>query len=434
MPNQTRRTFLRQTTRATAVAALGAFAAPAIQAQGANERIVVGVAGCARGSTDGQELRKLGAKIAYACDPDQSRAERVKKLLGAERAVADLRRILDDRAVDAIVVATPDHWHAPAAILACQAGKHVYVEKPCSHNIVEGRRMIEAARRSSRVMQVGTQTRSTKVFQDAIALVREGAVGKVLIVKTWTSQQRVNIGHCQPGQPPAGLDYDLWVGPAPMMPFQANRLHYLWHWWYNFGTGDAGNRGVHQMDIALWGLDMKTHPTQVSGYCGKLYFDDDQQFPDTQYVTFEYPGAGAARPRQLLVYEQRIWTPYVQEDCEDGCTFYGDEGYLTIDMQKGWKLFGRKNKLRKEAQGKYNTGDHCADFLDAIRTGRRPNADIEIGHLSATLAHLSNILARTGRPNIGFDPKTEQIVGAPEANALIRRNYRPGHWGDVSKL
>ncbi len=431
MSRQTRRSVLKQAACGTAAAALGAFAAPAIQARGANERIVVGVAGCSRGRTDGGELRKLGAKIAYTCDPDQSRAQLAKKSLGADQAVGDLRRILDDRSVDAIVIATPDHWHAPAALLACQAGKHVYVEKPCSHNIIEGRRMIEAARRSGRVMQVGTQTRSTKVFQDAIALVREGAVGKVLIAKTWTSQQRVNIGHHQPSAPPDGVDYDMWVGPAPMMPFQENRFHYLWHWWYNFGTGDAGNRGVHQMDIALWGLDMKTHPTRISGFSGKMYFDDDQQLPDTQYVTFEYPGDDAARPKQLLVYEQRIWTPYVQEDCEDGCTFYGDEGYLTIDMQKGWKLFGRKNVLRKEAKGKYNTGDHVADFIDAIRNDRRPNADIEIGHLSATLGHLGNILARTGRQQLSFDPKTEQIIDAPDANALVKRTYREGHWASI---
>ncbi len=432
MPRQTRRSFLGQTTRGTVAVAMGTFAVPAFQALGANERIVVGVAGCSRGRTVGDELRKLGCKIAYTCDPDQGRAERVKKILGADQAAADLRKILDDRTVDAIVIATPDHWHAPAALLACQAGKHIYVEKPCSHNIAEGRRMIEAARRSGRVMQVGTQTRSTKVFQEAIALVREGAVGKVLMAKTWTSQQRVNIGHRQPSQAPAGLDYDMWVGPAPMMPYQENRLHYLWHWWYNFGTGDAGNRGVHQMDIALWGLDVKTHPTRVAGFCDKLYFDDDQQFPDTQYVTFEYPAQGP-QPKRLLVYEQRIWTPYVQEDNEDGCNFYGDEGYLTIDMQKGWKLFGRKNKLLKEGQGKYDTGDHCADFLDAIRTGRRPNADIEIGHLSATLGHLANILARTGRPSLVLDAKTEQIVGDPEANALIRRTYREGHWASVVK-
>jgi len=195
MNRYTRRSFLQRTTGGAATVAVGTFAAPVIQARGANEQMVVGIAGCSRGRTDGDALRKLGAKIAYVCDPDQNRAGPVQKTLKADKAVADFRRILDDRAVDAIVIATPDHWHAPAAILACQAGKHVYVEKPCSHNVVEGRQMIEAARKSGRVMQVGTQTRSTKVFQDAIALVREGAVGKVLIVKTWTSQRRVDIGH-----------------------------------------------------------------------------------------------------------------------------------------------------------------------------------------------------------------------------------------------
>ena len=428
MTRQTRREFLQATGLGAVGTAALAMSSPSLKAAGANERINVGVIGMSRGRILATEFSNHGANVAYICDVDNERLQLARRESKADHAVTDLRRILDDKSVDAVAIAAPDHWHAAIAILACQAGKHVYVEKPCSHNIVEGRQMIEAARRSGRVMQVGTQTRSTKVFQDAIALVREGAVGKVLIAKTWTSQQRPNIGHCQPSAPPAGVDYDLWVGPAPMVPFQENRFHYLWHWWYNFGTGDAGNRGVHQMDIALWGLDMKTHPTRVAGSCGKLYFDDDQQFPDTQYVTFEYPGDGAARPKQLLVYEQRIWTPYVQEDCEDGCTFYGDEGYLTIDMQKGWKLYGRKNVLRDEAQGKYNTGDHVADFLDAIRTDRRPNADIEIGHLSATLAHLGNILARTDRQQLTFDPKTEQIVDDPEANALIRRTYREGHW------
>ena len=430
----TRRGFLDQTARTTAAAAVSALALPAIQARGANDRVVLGVIGCARGRGVGSDFMKHDVPIAYVCDPDESRAEKAKKALKAPHAVADFRKILDDPSVDAVVVAAPDHWHASAAILACQAGKHVYVEKPCSHTIREGRLMIEAARRTGRVMQVGTQTHSTQVFCDAIALVREGAIGEVHIAKTWTSQQRVNIGHMQPSEPPAGVDYDLWVGPAPMMPFQANRFHYMWHWWYNFGTGDAGNRGVHQLDIALWGLDIKTHPTQVSGFCDKMYFDDDQQFPDTQYVTFEYPGDGSGRSKRLVIYEQRIWTPYVQEDCEDGCTFYGDKGYLTIDMQKGWKLFGRKNQLLKEAQGKYSVVEHSADFLDAIRTNRRPNVDIEIGHLGATLGHLANILARTGRQHLAFDPKTEQITNSPEANALTRRTYREGHWANVDKL
>jgi predicted dehydrogenase len=428
MTKQTRRNFLQAAGLGTASAAAMTVGTPSLKAAGANERVNVGVIGMSRGRLLAREFANHGANVAYVCDVDDKRLQKAGTESKDAQAVTDLRRILDDKSVDAVAVSAPDHWHASIAILACQAGKHVYVEKPCSHNIVEGRQMIEAARKSGLVMQVGTQTRSTPVFQDAIALVREGAIGKVLIAKTWTSQQRPNIGHHKPSAPPAGVDYDLWVGPALMMPFQENRFHYLWHWWYNFGTGDAGNRGVHQMDIALWGLDKKVHPTRIAGSSSKLYFDDDQQFPDTEYVTFEYPGDGAGQPKQLLVYEQRIWTPYVQENCEDGCTFYGDEGYLTIDMQKGWQMFGRKNVLKKEGKGKYSAGDHVADFLDAIAKDRRPNADIEIGHLSATLGHLSNILSQADRQHLTFDPKTEQIVGDPEANALIKRTYREGHW------
>ena len=431
MAEQSRRRFLHQTTAGTAALAVGAFAAPAIQARGANERIVVGLAGCGiRGPYVGRELKKLGVEIAYACDPDQGRAENMKKQVGATQTVADLRKILDDRAVDAIVLTLPDHWHAPASVLACEAGKHVYVEKPCSHNIAEGRRMIEAARRCGRVMQVGTQTRSTKPFQEAIALVHEGAVGRVFMAKAWVSHLRPNIGHCKPSQPPAGVDYDLWVGPVPMVPFQENRFQYLWHWWNHFGTGEAGNRGVHQLDIAVWGLGVKTHPTRVSGFCDKLHFDDDQQFPDTQYVTYEYQ-ATDGRPRQLLIYEQRTWAQYPQENYPTGCTFYGDEGYLTMDMHQNWKLYGPRNKLRKQGKGFYDTAGHCADFLDAIRNDRRPNADIEIGHLSATLSHLANILGRTDRRQLTFDPKTEQIVDAPDAAGLVARTYREGHWASL---
>jgi len=430
LPGSTRRVFLGRAARCTAAAAWGAWACPAIQARGANEQFVVGVAGCsARGIAIGAELRKLGVKIAYACDPDQSRAEQARKSLEAAQAGPDLRRILDDRTVDAIVIAAPNHWHAPAAVLACQAGKHVYVEKPCSHNIAEGRRMIEAARRSGMVMQVGSQIRGTQVFQEGIALVREGAIGKVLVAKTWVSRKRPNIGHCQPSPPPAGLDYDLWVGPAPLIPYQTNLLHYNWHWWYNFGNGDAGSRGVHQLDIALWGLGIKTHPTRIAGFGEKLYFDDDKQYPDTQYATFEYPADGPSGSKRLIVYEQRIWTPYWgQVDCEDGCTFYGDDGYLTVDMHQGWKLYGPKNVLRKEASRMFDTGEHCADFLDAIRNSRRPSADIEIGHYSAALPPLANILARTGRRQLTFDPQQERFVDAPDADALTTRTYREGHW------
>ncbi|MFZ5832534.1 MAG: Gfo/Idh/MocA family protein, partial [Planctomycetota bacterium] len=340
--------------------------------------------------------------------------------------VSDMRRVLDDSTVDAVLIATPDHWHAPAALLACAAGKHVYVEKPCSHNIREGQMMIDAARRADRVMQVGSQSRSTTMIRNAIDLVRGGAIGKLLVAKAWNSQLRKDIGHEKPSQPPPGFDYDLWVGPAPMRPFQSNCHHYTWHWWFDFGTGDAGNDGVHEIDIALWALGAASHPLRVSGHGSKLAFDDDQQFPDTQYVTFEFPfGEGE---RRLLVYEQRIWSPYVQEGMENGNAFYGTEGYLILSKHEGWRLFGKKNELLKEEKGEYSVPQHAADFIDAIRTGRRPSADIEIGHRCATLCHMANILARTGRGSLDFDAKSEAFVGAPEANALLKRTYREGHW------
>jgi len=434
MSHQTRRGFLRQMAGGTAALAVGAFAAPAVQARGANEQFVVGMIGSSgRGLDVGKAMKQVGARIAYVCDPDRNRLQRAKDVLGADQAVTDLRRILDDPAVTAVAITAPNHWHAPAAILACAAGKHVYVEKPASHNIVEGRKMIEAARRTGMVMQGGSQIRGTKVFQEGIAMVHEGAIGKVRVAKTWVSRKRPDIGHCQPSAPPAELDYDLWVGPAPMIPYQKNLLHYNWHWWYNFGNGDAGSRGVHQWDIALWGMGLKTHPTRISGFGEKLYFDDDKQYPDTHYVTFEYPGDGAFGSKRLIVYEQRLWTPYWgQIDCEDGCTFYGDQGYMPFDMHQGWKLFGAKNKLLKEGKAYFDTAEHCADFFDAIRNGRRPSADIEIGHLSAALPHLTNILARTGGQALTFDPLAERFVDAPQADALLGREYREGHWAALA--
>lgn len=425
MSSQTRRTFLKQaSTRAAAAAAL-AWSVPHVAA-GAESRVVVGILGCARGVAVAKELAARNATIAYVCDPDTSRAEGAKRKLGAGQAVADMRRVFDDRSVDAVVVATPDHWHASATLLALQAGKHVYVEKPCSHNIHEGRLMIEAARRAGRVVAVGTQSRSTAAIREAITLLREGAIGEVLAAKAWNSQRRRNIGHQQPSRPPEGFDYDLWVGPAPMRPYQTNCQHYNWHWWYDFGTGDAGNDGVHEIDIARWGLGDPGHPERIVGHGSKLYFDDDQQFPDTLYVTFEYPGG--SRGRRLLVYEQRDWSPYVQEGMENGNAFYGTEGMLLLGKESGWKLFGPKNKLLREMSGVYDLPAHAANFLAAIRDGQPVNADLETGHRSAALAHLANLLARTGRGEFRFDPKTEQILNDPESNALVRRTYRQGHW------
>ena len=426
-----RREFLQQTGALTASAAVLGLSTSA-RVFGANERIVLGLIG--PGGMGTNLLQSFAAQpdvaIAYVCDPDEQRMNQAAQTAEAiskqrPKAVKDLRRVLEDKSVDAVVVATPDHWHAPATILACEAGKHVYVEKPCAHNIREGRLMVEAARRSNRVVQVGTQSRSTEHVRRAMELLRNGAIGDILVAKAWNSQLRGSIGHAKPSTPPAHLDFDLWVGPAPMVPYQSNLLHGVWRWWFAFGTGDMGNDGVHDIDIARWGLGVETHPTTITALGGKYFFDDDQQFPDTQYVVFEYASEG--RRKKQLVYEQRLWSPYFQEGYENGDAYYGTKGMLILGKGGGWQLFGPRNEPREKMTGTPDGPAHHRNFLECIKSGQRPHADIEIGHLSSSLSHLGNIATRLGR-TLHFDPATEQIVGDKEANRLVRRTYRKGHW------
>ncbi|MBL7043006.1 MAG: Gfo/Idh/MocA family oxidoreductase [Pirellulaceae bacterium] len=428
MPKSSRRTFLGKASVAATVATVGR-ASPASTALGANERFGIGVIGC---GGRGTSLAKVfasqpGATVAYTCDPDRNRAERAKTASNAEFAVADMRRIFDDSSVDAVVIASCDHWHAPAAILAANAGKHVYVEKPCSHNVREGRLMVDAARENNIVMQHGTQSRSNRGRQEAVEMLREGVIGDVLIAKHVNSQRRANIGHRTPSDPPDHLDYDMWVGPAEWRALQSNFVHYHWHWFYNFGTGDIGNDGVHGIDVARWGLGVDTHPAFVTGYGSKLFFDDDQEFPDTYTITYEYPGGGKIGEKRLLIYEQRIWSPYRQDADGNSIFFYGTTGLMTIG-HSGVRVFGQNNKLIKDVPYSPAGDEHQRDFLDAIKDRtRKPNADIEIGHLSSSLCHLGNIVSRVGR-SVRFEPKTERISSDVEAHLLLRRKYREGHW------
>lgn len=428
MSQQDRRTFLKRTGTSVAGAATSTASLPSA-AHGANERVAVGLIGC--GGRGIQVARTIGSQndavVSYVCDPDSTRAAKAKDSTGAEHAVADLRRILDDKSIDAVVIAACDHWHAPAAILACEAGKHVYVEKPCSHSVHEGRLMIEAARRNKRVVQHGTQSRSKESTAAAVQMLREGVIGDVLVAKHINSQKRANIGHREPSPVPNHVDYDLWVGPAEWRPYQSNFVHYHWHWFYNFGTGDIGSDGVHGIDVARWGLGVETHPSFVAGYGSKLFFDDDQEFPDSYQMTFEYPGDGKVRSKRLLLYEQRIWSPYREDEAGTSTTFYGTEGMMKL-TSSGVKVFGPRNKSRELPDFPIDReGAHQRNFLDAIRSGDSLNADIAVGHLSSTLCHLGNIVARTGR-TIRFDPGTEQILGDDEANSLLRRKYRDNHW------
>jgi len=434
---EARRGFLKQTGLGVAGAMALNFATTPARALGANERIRVGIIGCGgRAQSLARGFNGPGeSEIAYVCDPDADRANAMAKSLSegngqdAPRAVDDLRKVLDDRSVHAVVVATPDHWHAPAAIMACDAGKHVYVEKPCSHNLREGRLLVEAARRNERVVQHGTQSRNSEMIADAVQMLREGIIGDVLVAKAWNIQKRDNIGHAEPSEAPASVDYDMWLGPSPHMPFQANRFHYKWHWWHNFGTGDMGNDGAHEIDYARWGLGVETHPTRISGLGGKYFFDDDQQFPDTQQVAFEYPGDGAVGQKKMLIWEMRIWSTSYPYNVDSGAEFYGTAGKMFVSKRGKLQLFGHGTK-RIDAKLKGEPAkllSHVDDFLDAIRTNRRPNADIKLGHLSASLCHLGNISTRLGR-SLEFDPQTETIAGDDEASRMLSRTYRGDHW------
>ena len=425
MPN--RRAFLQ--TSAVAAASLAASsAAVAVAADG--QKIVLGIIG--PGGMGSNHLKNLCARkdveIAYVCDVDSKRladaAKTVETAMKAPQAVKDMRKIFDDKKVDAVFIATPDHWHAPATLLALDAGKHVYVEKPCSHNIREGRLMIEAQKRTGKVVQIGTQTRSTPTAKEAVDRVLAGEIGEVLAVKAWNSQRRGNIGKAMGTKPPAELDFDLWCGPAPLVEYRTNLLPGRWRWFRAFGAGDIGNDGVHDIDVALWGLNPGTQPSRVACIAGKYFFDDDQEWPDTQYAVFEYDIAGK---KKQFIFEQRIWSPYVQEDYENGCVWYGTKGYLVCGHTVGWKLYAEKNKLVAEKKGYVDLPGHHTNFFDCIRgTAKQPNADVAAGHLSASICHLANISHVLGR-SLEFDPKTETFSKDKEATAMVKRSYRE-HW------
>jgi predicted dehydrogenase len=420
-----RRAFMQWTgTAGFAMASSAAYA-------GAGDDVVVALIGCgSQGRGVATSMAAVpGVRIAYVCDPDEERRNAARTELGAGESVTDMRRILDDKSVDAVIVATPDHWHAPASILACDAGKHVYVEKPCSHNLREARLLLEAARRNNVVVQHGTQSRSNPHIANAVRLLREGAIGDVLVAKAWNIQRRKNIGHQQPSQPPPGVDYDLWVGPAPMLPFQENRFHYNWRWWHAFGNGDVGNDGTHEIDYARWGLGVDTLPTTAMGLGGKYSIDDDQQFPDTATLAFEYPGDGGVGQRRQLIFEMRLWSGNYPHNCDSGAEFYGTKGQLFVSKRGKVELLDGGNQ-RVEVKPPADLSpalSHQADFVAAIRGGTRPAADIEEAYRSVAIVHLGNLAVRLGR-SLRLDPGGDLVVGDDEATKLLGRPYRDAHW------
>ena len=428
-----RREFLKSSAAVTA-AALTTFSS--VQAADSNNAILrIGLIGCGGMGSNHLNLlsKRKDVQVTWVCDVDANRLAAAEKIVSggsgkSPQSTGDLRQVLQDNSVDAVFIATPDHWHTPAAILALDAGKHVYVEKPCCHNIREGRLLAEAVKRSGKRLQVGTQSRSTQCVKEGLDHIRNGDIGEILVAKAWNSQRRGTIGKTQPGSPPPHLDFETWLGPAPTVPWRSNLLHGVWRWWYDFGCGDIGNDGVHDIDVAVWGLGVETHPNRVTCFGQKNFFDDDQQFPDTQYAVCEYSPAGKSGKGRQLIFEQRIWSPYVQEGYENGAAFYGTQGVLIMGHTIGWKLYGPKNKLLAEQTGPADLPAHHQNFIDAIRDPAvATNASVDAGRLSATIVHLANIAARTGQV-LEFDPTTETITNGDSANEMVRRKYRDGHW------
>jgi len=436
-----RRDFLGTALRSTAALTAVASSSPA-SLQGANlaspnDKIVVAVIGLG-GQGKGHVGSYVGlpnVEVGYICDLDESRLIEGNKIAPNAKPVGDLRKILDDKSVDAVSIATPDHWHTPAALLALDAGKHVYVEKPCCHNLREGRMLVEASRKTGKIVQHGTQSRSAPFIRAGIGMLREGIIGDVLIARAWNVQYRGAIGKGMPSNPPQGFDYDTWVGPAPFVPFQGNRTHYTWHWWFDFGTGDAGNDGVHEIDIARWGLGVESHPSTVAAIGGKYVHDDDQQFPDTMTAAFEYPGDGAVGHRRQLTFEMRLWSHYYPHNIDNGNEFLGTKGRMLLTKRGKLEVFDERSKrIPVEVPEDKSVGiqPHQLNFVEAIRTGAPVRADAMTGHLSSALPHLGNIACRVGR-GFRFDPETEQVVGDDEANTLLGRSYREEHWGSPQK-
>jgi len=388
--------------------------------QSANQKLIVGIMGTGSRGTELASAfqRQTGVEVAYVCDVDQNRAERaaaaVMKISGrSPRTVGDFRRILDDKAVDILVVATCNHWHAPAAILACAANKHVYVEKPCSYCPREGELLVQAARQHKQQVQMGNQRRSWPKIIEAIAEIRKGVIGRAYLAQGWYFNNRPSIGRGKAAPPPKGLDYDLWQGPAPRRPFHTNYLPYNWHWFWHWGNGELGNNGIHYIDVCRWGLGADL-PVRVTSTGGRYRYQDDQETPDTHVVGYEFEG------RKQITWEGLSCSRYPGVALPD-VLFHGETGTLAINSG-GYTIRDQAGKEVRRVTGQGGDAVHLANFLDAIRTGARLNSDIEEAARSTLLCHLGNIAHRTGR-NLQCDSKTGHIQNDKPAMANWTREY-----------
>ena len=438
-----RRRFIKNTAGAAAALSFGGIL-PGFNSKsyariiGANDRVTVASMGVnSRGFALGANFAKQeNCEVLYSCDVDtrasaKFAAEIQKITKKAPKEQPDFRKALEDKDLDALVVAAPDHWHAPAALLAAKAGKHVYLEKPCSHTPAEGELLINSANKYKTVLQMGNQRRSWGKVINAIAELKSGVIGRPYFAKTWYTNNRPSIGIGKETAVPSWLNYELWQGPAPRRKFKDNLIHYNWHWFWNWGTGEALNNGTHMVDIARWGLGVD-YPTKVSSNGGRYRYKDDWETPDTQVINLEFNN------NTFMTWEGRSCNGRSIEGSSVGVMFYGDTGSLLIEGSNAYKIYDLNDKLVKEVKSTDNIDArnlvnpaehldalHLVNFLDAIRKGTRLNSDILSGHQSTLLVQLGNIALRSGQA-LTIDPSNGHIVGNKEASKLWSREYAPG--------
>ncbi|HTN08406.1 Gfo/Idh/MocA family oxidoreductase [Agriterribacter sp.] len=438
-----RRNFIKKTVAGTAAFSIGGilsgFSAKSYAGiMGANERIRVGVMGVnSRGLAVSSNFAvQEGCEVAYVSDVDSRAADKcmaaIEKLQQKRpKPAPDFRKALEDKDMDALIVTAPDHWHAPAALLACKAGKHVYLEKPCSHNPHEGELLVAAQKKYNRVLQMGNQRRSWPRVMEAIAALHSGVIGRPYFAKTWYSNNRAAIGKGKMVPVPSWLNYELWQGPAPRQPYKDNLIHYNWHWFWNWGTGEALNNGTHMVDLARWGLKVD-YPVKVSSAGGRYRYTDDWETPDTQVINLEFEN------NSMISWEGRSCNGQPVEGSAVGVLFYGETGSLLIEGGNAYSIFDLKGKVIKEVKHEdlidpRNLSSpaqeldalHIRNFFDAIRNGSPLRSDIIGGHQSTLLVQLGNIAQRTGR-TLQTDSKNGHILNDNEAMQLWRREYEPG--------
>lgn len=427
----TRRRFLQQSTEAAAMAA-AVSALGGVHAFGAEKPATVrlGIIGCGgimSHHVQGLVGRQEAVSLAWLCDVDPRQIEKmagyVTGFQTAPKRTSRYEDVIQDKDVDACIIATPHHWHAPIALRAMQAGKDVYIEKPISHVYNEGPLIIKAAQKYGRVVQQGSQMRSSPVTEKAAGLIKDGILGEIKVARAWTAELRSEAKPLPDGEPPEGVDYDRWLGPAPKHAFNPYRFHGTWRMFRDYGNGEIGDDGIHDLDMAAWGLGIDTLPKQITARGGRMMLPGHaSEYPDNMNVTYEYPDG------RLLIYENYPFTAYGLHGFDNGNVFYGTEGYMIFSRRGAFSVFvGPKGTPGptegKELRGKTGYPEHMANFLDAVRQRTPTRARPEIAHRSCALVHLGEIAYRT-QGRLEFDPATEQFVGCDEANQMLSKTYR----------